>query len=405
MASSSYSRQDLFLTVAALREAPEKTVREILSVTDGGEFEQELSFLVNDKLIERQGDILRYAVNANSELLFDLLSFAVTYDINYNNYFSSTMLIFLEQAYAQNYFFLGEIQQHPEMRRRNVSILRKNGFLLILEHSPFRAKIIQNSFFDLLLKINHREVSRPDKKKKPINVEAYLVERLLKKQLIAKMGSSASAGPREIRYIETNDPESGVTLTLTPQQLKIKEILKEKNKEALNLTFMQNLRAAQEKMKRNVSQNIRLSKDVILDYHTILMNDPLIGGVFRTEPVQVAGNPHFKICPHQKIIPMLDKLIDRYEKQKFKGLPDIVKFGAFLHNELQHIHPFVDGNSRLTRLVMEHFFTQNNLPNYEIPAAYISRYTVLTKGARKRDDGKLFELLKEILLYMICLNE
>ena len=94
-------------------------------------------------------------------------------------------------------------------------------------------------------------------------------------------------------------------------------------------------------------------------------------------------------------------MIEKYNKAKFKGLPQVIEFGAFLHNELQHTHPFVDGNSRLTRLVLEHFFNQNKLPNYEIPPAYISRYTQFTKGAKKREDDKLFNLFKEIFLYQL----
>ena len=141
----------------------------------------------------------------------------------------------------------------------------------------------------------------------------------------------------------------------------------------------------------------------ILQSFSVAMDNAISRHKVLIENAKKGGNPNFKICDHRRIRQALDNLIDKYnkDKKKFKGLPDVIKFGAFLHNEVQHIHPFVDGNSRLTRLVLEHFCYQNRLPNYEIPMAYISRYTQLTKGAKKRDDNKLFELLKEIFLFLI----
>ncbi len=396
------TRYDIFFAVAAQGDSDEKDIKNFLSVHDDMLFAQDVQLLVSDKLLERHGSILKYpANNQNASLLFNVLSFTVTHNINYNSYISSPMLVFLEQTYAQNYFSIADVQQFDDMKRINISILRKDGFLLMMEESPFRAKIIQNSFFDIILKLNRRSVANTDKKRKTMSVEAMLMEEMIKKQMAAKFGSAIASPKPEIPYYEEDDPVKGVFLHLSREQKAIKAILSLKNQEALNVTFTQNLQKAQELMRRNVSLRKGLSAELIVEYHKVLMDDPEIGGIFRTEQVVVAGNPHFKICPHNKIKDSLNKLLDRYAKAKFKGLPDVVKFGAYLHNELQHIHPFVDGNSRLTRLVMQHFFSLYNLPDYEIPVPYISRYTALTKGARNRDDNKLFELLKEIFLYMM----
>ena len=55
------------------------------------------------------------------------------------------------------------------------------------------------------------------------------------------------------------------------------------------------------------------------------------------------------------------------------------------------IHPFIDGNSRLTRTRGRSFLQGKTArPIYEIPVAYISRYSSITKGAKNRDDNKLF---------------
>ena len=396
------TRYDIFLTVAARGEVLASEVQKITEIDRDIQFNQDVQILVVNKLIERNGNMLKFPQNSDdAKLLFDVLSFALMYDINYNNYISSPMMIFLEQTYNQNYFIFNSVQQPDEQKLKNISILKKNGFLLIFKESPFCAKIIQNSFLDTIIKLNNRIVEKENKKFKPVAVENLLMEEMMKKQMAAKFG--AISNPTEIKYITEDDQSKGITLNLTPLQKEMKQILAEKNPESLNTTFKDNFDKASKYMREQVAKGRPLSVELFVEYHKLLMNDPAIGGILRTEPVQIGGNPYFKICPHKQIEKNLKKLIEKYTKDsaKFKGLPDVIKFGAFLHNELQHTHPFVDGNSRLTRIVLEHFFNQNRLPNYEIPPAYISRYTQFTKGAKKREDDKLFNLFKEIFLYQL----
>jgi len=397
------SKYDVFLAIAANGTIEERDLMQLLGVSDERQFNQDLQFMAGDKLIEKQGTKYVFLKNPNSEYLSDILSFAITYDINYNNYFASPLLIFLEDTYQQKYFGFAEVKQANEAKIMNISILKKNGFLIALKPNPFVGKIIQNSFLDGILKLNKRTLTPMDKKKKDISVEGLLVEILMKKHLQAKMktGQDPSDIP-EIKYLDQDDPGKNFFMGLTREQRAIKNRIAAKNKEAFNVQFMENYKRAENLMAQNVRTRVRLSKEVIIEYHKLLMNDPAVGGKIRTENVQIGGNPYFKTSDFRKIEMFLDKLLQRYQKTSFRNMPEIVKFGAFLHNELQFTHPFIDGNSRLTRLVMDHFFRENNAPIYEIPVAYISRYSAITKGARNRDDNKLFELLKEIFLYILC---
>lgn len=397
------SRNTIFLAIAASGSMEEAGLKQFLTITDERQFQQDLQFLITDKFIEKQGSKLAYTKNPNSEILLDVLKFAVTYDINFDNYFSSPMLMFLEQTYNQKYFDFKEVQQNEEMKKHNISILRKNGFVIILNPNPFLGKVIQNSFLDAILKMNRRSPAPTDKKKKDINVESFLVGKLMKKTLQLKMGVKDDPTSKpEITYLETDNPTAGFYVSPTREQRAIKQRISAINKETFNVEFMENLRRTETVMVQNVKSRIRLSKGVIMDYHQRLMNDPKIGGIIRQENVQVVGNPYFKTADFRKIEGLLDNFIKRYQKTQLKNMPEVVKFGAWIHNELQFIHPFIDGNSRLTRLVMDHYFRENSAPIYEIPVAYISRYSALTKGARNRDDNKLFELFKEIFLYIIC---
>jgi fido (protein-threonine AMPylation protein) len=396
------SRQDIFIAVSSLGPIEELELKKLLGFPDERTFNQDVQILTGDKFIEKQGSKLSYVKNPNSEMLHDLLSFAITYDINYSNYFTSPMQLFLEQTYLQKYFGFKEVQQVDEMKRINISILKKNGFLIIPNQNPFLGKIIQNSFIEGVMKINKRSIAPMDRKKRDLNIETLLVDKLMKKHLSKTSTASFRPDIPELNYYTTDDPQKGIFLSLSKEQQAVKTRIAAINKEQLNIEFMNNYKKAESSMVQNVRNKARLSKDVIIEYHKLLMNDPAIGGIIRKENVYVAGNPHFKLSHFNQIESLLSKFLDRYSRERFKNMTEVVKFGAYLHNELQFIHPFVDGNSRLTRLVMDHYFRENNAPIYEIPVAYISRYSSITKGAKKRDDNKLYELLKEIFLYILC---
>lgn len=79
-------------------------------------------------------------------------------------------------------------------------------------------------------------------------------------------------------------------------------------------------------------------------------------GVFRSVPVRISGSEHIPPQPY-----MLDKLMEEYfifyEKQKNMLHPVIL--AAEMHERLVSIHPFIDGNGRTSRLIMNLILLQN----------------------------------------------
>ena len=72
-------------------------------------------------------------------------------------------------------------------------------------------------------------------------------------------------------------------------------------------------------------------------------------GVYRTVPVRIGGSAHIPPQPY-----LLQKLMEdyfiHYTKQKNKMHP--VLLAADMHERLVSIHPFIDGNGRTSRLIM-----------------------------------------------------
>lgn len=93
-----------------------------------------------------------------------------------------------------------------------------------------------------------------------------------------------------------------------------------------------------------------LSERVIKDIHTlVLMNDRLNKGVYRSVPVTILGAIHTP--PQSYLVPVqMEQLLADYEGMK-RDL-HIVEAAAEFHLRFEGIHPFIDGNGRTGRLIL-----------------------------------------------------
>ena len=141
----------------------------------------------------------------------------------------------------------------------------------------------------------------------------------------------------------------------------------------------------------------------VLNYHKIAMSHiPRIAGKIRTEEVYIKGNPKFKIVKAKDIKKELDLLFEKYDnfvKKNKLSLKEILNFAVYFHNEFQHIHPFIDGNSRTTRLITFHLLQSRDIPIFDIPLGLLDEYMSYTKGSKKREDEKLFQTLQKVILW------
>lgn len=108
-----------------------------------------------------------------------------------------------------------------------------------------------------------------------------------------------------------------------------------------------------------------LNKRTLLELHSLILRgiDRKYAGRWRDVPVKISGSSHEPADPY-----LLDKLMEdyftHYDRQKLNLHPIIL--AAEMHERLLSIHPFIDGNGRTSRLVMnlillQHGFTIANL--------------------------------------------
>ncbi|MFC1616935.1 Fic family protein [Candidatus Margulisiibacteriota bacterium] len=112
------------------------------------------------------------------------------------------------------------------------------------------------------------------------------------------------------------------------------------------------------------SQNI--TEENILNLHKFFYHhiDPENAGSYRKVRVIVTGSK-FKFPEPNKVAALMNKFIQNIPNKRKELHP--VLFAVYLHNEFIEIHPFVDGNGRVARLLMNLSLFRDGYPVTILP--------------------------------------
>ena len=161
-----------------------------------------------------------------------------------------------------------------------------------------------------------------------------------------------------LRHTYNSDAIEGNTLTLQETKLVLEKGITIGGKPLNDHIEARNDADAFDFIVQLVQQKTPFSQDIIQRIHEIitkgLMKD---AGKYRTGNIRITGS---SITPpsYTKIISLMDDYIDTIKKLKIHPL----KKAAFTHHRLVWIHPFFDGNGRVTRLVTNLFLMQHGYP-------------------------------------------
>jgi Fic family protein len=110
--------------------------------------------------------------------------------------------------------------------------------------------------------------------------------------------------------------------------------------------------------------------------------EPEKAGIYRTEQVFISGS-RYKPPKPQEVSGLMKKLEEKYMKIQEKHP---VEIAALLHKDFVFIHPFVDGNGRVARLIMNFVLMKNQFPVTIIPPVLRAEYIAALEKAHTNDN-------------------
>ena len=114
-------------------------------------------------------------------------------------------------------------------------------------------------------------------------------------------------------------------------------------------------------MRELVREQTPLSESLIKQLHGLVLRgiDRENAGRYRTIPVMIAGSRHLPPQPWQVPV-LMEACLRQYEEEQ--GTLHAVEVAARMHERIATVHPFVDGNGRTARLVMNCLLLQQGYP-------------------------------------------
>jgi Fic family protein len=364
---------------------------------------KQLSELVKENLIEKKDSGFQALDSKKTELLFLIIEHCLRNQINYNQLIDKNIVKFIKYALEKKEITAKNSKINSRTLKKYISILEKNELGLVISEKPLRFKIFYNALLNnLLLFFDFNKINLNKDKISYIREIEKEIEKFkrLRKQNEAKYKQILEE--LEIPFVYHSLSIEGNPVTLLNTQKILKNKILPADLRNIDVEEIKNYREAINKMLRDVEEDKELTIPLILEYHKISMKQiSLLSGQIRTSPVHIKGNPDFKVSSSENIISDLEKLIPEYQKfinKKESSIKEIINFAIEFHNSFQHIHPFEDGNSRTTRLIVFHIFQKKNIPIFDIPYGLLNEYISNTKGSKQRNDEKLKETFQKIIL-------
>ena len=140
------------------------------------------------------------------------------------------------------------------------------------------------------------------------------------------------------------------------------------------------------------ANNIPLSESVIKKIHSLVLIDrPDDKGVFRRIPVRIMGAYTEPVQPYL-IEPKITELIAANEERK--STMGVIERIARFHLEFEGIHPFIDGNGRTGRLLLNLDLIRNGYPPINVKFADRKQYyDAFDAYYRDGNDNKMTDLI------------
>ena len=154
----------------------------------------------------------------------------------------------------------------------------------------------------------------------------------------------------DIEYTHHSTAMEGNTLTLIETKAVIEDGISIGGKKLREIYEVTNHNKAFKYAKEKIAENCPLDENLIKDFHQIIMENIMAGGIYRSCDVAITGASHTPPTPNE----MYSQIKFFYRELKNKASVNAIELAAWTHAEFVRIHPFTDGNGRTSRLIMNY---------------------------------------------------
>ncbi|MEF2246452.1 Fic family protein [Paenibacillus sp. IITD108] len=223
-------------------------------------------------------------------------------------------------------------------------------------------------------------------------------------RLFAKLKSLRPLSPESVKrlgedfmidFVYNSNAIEGNTLTLEETALVLKEGITIDKKPLRHHLEAFGHKEAYYYVEEVVKEKRELSEQIIKDIHyLVLMGASSDKGVYRRVPVMITGSSHQPASPY-----LIPSLMERMMEEYHTTMKDmhVVERVALFHLKFESVHPFIDGNGRTGRLLMNLDLLSAGYPPINMKFHDTRRYYDSFKFYHENegDPSKLIELVQE----------
>jgi len=206
-----------------------------------------------------------------------------------------------------------------------------------------------------------------------------------------------------VNYTYDSNRIEGSTLTMQETHLVVNEGLTISGKSMREHLEAVNHYEAIDFIEGLVTNKEHLTERILNEVHYLILNgiDRKNAGKYRKVPVYISGSSHTPPQPYL-IAKQMEEVFHFYQNSKNDVHPIIL--AADMHEKIVTVHPYIDGNGRTSRLIMNLILLQNGFPIANIKGDNTSRlnyYKALETVQTENNIESFYKLIIETTIFSL----
>lgn len=154
----------------------------------------------------------------------------------------------------------------------------------------------------------------------------------------------------EVEFTHNSTAIEGNTLTLMETKVVLEDGISIGGKALREIYEVVNHKKAFRYVKQCIKKGLLLDEKIVKDIHAIVMENIIVGGIYRNEEIVISGASHTPPARNEMYVQIKNFFADLIYKKDLNP----IELAAWTHAEFVRIHPFQDGNGRTSRLIMNY---------------------------------------------------